>query len=387
MSLRRVYLNNAATSWPKPPSVARAVADFMERGGSNWSRGAASEGDKASMGIVFDLRERLAELFGAEDSSLVTFAPNVTEALNVVIKGWLRPGMSVVTTSMEHNSVMRPLRAMERRGVDLRVVPCDECGYLSVDTLARTLGEKNFDMMVMSCASNVCGSVQPFAAAAEVCRARGVRLVLDTAQAAGAMRIDIGELGASALCFTGHKGLMGPQGTGGIVWDAAFARECAPLVEGGTGSFSHEERQPDAMPDKFEAGTPNLPGLAGLLAALEFIEAEGVSRIATRERELASMLTEGARRIEGLSLVGVDESRPRTSVVAMTFANIDCSRAAEILSSEHGIESRPGLHCAPCAHRTLDTYPAGALRLSPGYFTTREDIETAIAALRDATRR
>lgn len=376
-----IYLNNAATSFPKPLPVAEAVSDFMTGGGANFSRGSASNRDLRTMDIVLTCREKIAKFFGSADSICVTFAPNVTEGLNVVLKGYLRPGMRVLTSSMEHNSVMRPLRSLERRGVRVDVLPCDGEGYLAPDTLRAALAE-SADMCVFSHASNVCGSLQDLEALAGVCARADVPLVVDAAQTAGLVAIDVSGLRLAALCFTGHKSLLGPQGTGGIVWDENFAAECDPLVEGGTGSFSHEETQPGAMPDKFESGTLNLPGIAGLLAGLEFIEEKGLKAILEAERALDASLWEGLAAVKEITLYG-NASKPRVPVLAMNLRNLDNAAAAHLLSTKFEVETRPGIHCAPGAHKTLGTFPIGALRLSPGFFNTKEEIERTVGAIKE----
>ena len=378
-----IYLNNAATTYPKPPSVARAVCDFIENGGANFSRGSASKRDLRAMNVVMDCREKLADFFNAADSEYVTFTANVTESLNVVLGGFLKAGMRVVTSSMEHNAVIRPLRRLEKQGVQVNVFPCNARGYLDPVRFDEFLSTgKPADLVVLSHASNVCGALQDLPAIAAVCASKGVPLVIDAAQTAGHVPIDVSALGLTALCFTGHKGLLGPQGTGGIVWARGFAERCVPLIAGGTGSFSHEETQPEVLPDKFESGTPNLPGIAGLSAALDFIGETGMDEISRVEDELGSALHEGAKKIPGLRLYGPEPAEPRLPVYAMNFENIDNARAAHILSTEYGIETRPGLHCSPLAHRTLGSFPEGSLRVSPGYFNTMKEIETAIEALR-----
>jgi selenocysteine lyase/cysteine desulfurase len=262
-------------------------------------------------------------------------------------------------------------------------LPCDAWGYLPAETLERALAEKKTDLVVLSCASNVCGAAQDIDAISRLCRAEGAPLVLDAAQTAGHVKTDLRETPCSAFCFTGHKGLFGPQGTGGVVWDASFAEMCAPFIEGGTGSFSDEERQPSAMPDKFEAGTPNMPGIAGLRAALGFLRDEGLGKITRRCRELDAMLLEGLSRVPGTAVCGARADMPRVPVVAMNFENIDNARAAFILQAKYGIETRPSLHCSPLAHKTLGTFPQGALRISPGYFNTEEEIEYTLNAIRE----
>lgn len=388
--MKRIYMNNAATTWPKPPEVAEAVYNFMTQDGANVSRGSASERDLKSMGLLFAARCQIAEMFGGyenADPQYVTFTQNVTHSLNIVLKGFLKKGMRVLTTSMEHNSVIRPLRDLEKQGVRVDIIPCSEKGFLSPKILEEALKE-HADMVVMTHCSNVCGSLLPIEEASLICEKRCVPLVADCAQTAGIVSINAGELGLSALCFTGHKGLMGPQGTGGIVWKPDFADRCSPLATGGTGSLSHEETQPAIMPDKFEAGTPNLPGIAGLNAALQYIKDKTQAAIAATERKLGERLEEGLLRINGLKITGaVHGEGPRLPVYSFNMEGRDNGILARDLSDIFGIESRPGLHCSPLAHRTLGTFPQGALRLSPGCFNSAEDIDLTLEAIKELRKR
>jgi selenocysteine lyase/cysteine desulfurase len=253
-------------------------------------------------------------------------------------------------------------------------------------TLKEAIRDEGADLMVLSHASNVCGTVQDLEAVAEICRERDVPMVLDAAQTGGVLRIDARALGAAAICFTGHKGLMGPQGTGGILWDPAFAARVRPLIEGGTGSFSQQERQPERLPDKFEAGTPNLPGIAGLEAALAWLAETGTETIRLREEGLGERMLSGLLRIPGLSLLGPRSVEGRLPVFAFNLEGWDNGMLALVLSDRYGIEGRPSLHCAPLAHRTLGSFPAGALRLSPGYFNTDEEIDATLTALEELAR-
>ena len=378
-----MYLNNAATTWPKPECVARAMSDFLLKGGANSSRGSSSERDMNTMNIILDCRIKLAEFFGGYDNAnplLVTFTSNITEAINIVLRGFLKPGMKVVTTSMEHNAVMRPLRSLELKGVKLCVLPCDSDGRLNSLALERELSASKYDLMIMSHASNVCGTVQPLEEAAEICAKFGVPLVADTAQTAGVIELNASELGLSALCFTGHKGLMGPQGTGGIIWEPDFASRVEPIITGGTGSYSHLEYQPEELPDKFESGTPNLPGIAGLNAALEWLKNTGVKNIADRENKIGGRLLEKLNEIDDVILTGHHDMNERVSVFSFNVRGKDNGILADELS-RCGFETRPGLHCAPSAHRTLGTFPQGALRVSPGYFNTENDIDEFVDSL------
>ena len=384
-----VYLNNAATTWPKPPCVGEAMAHFLSCGGANLGRGTSSSRDMGTLNTVLDCRLSLAALLGGYeggDPRYVTFCPNVTEALNVVLRGFLRPGMSVLTSSMEHNAVVRPLRALERSGVAVTFLPCGSDGALDPKTLADALAARRYDLMVLAHASNVCGTVQPLGTVAELCAGAGVPLVLDSAQTAGVLPIDAAALGLAALCFTGHKGLMGPQGIGGILWRPDFAARVEPLVAGGTGSYSHVETQPEELPDKFESGTPNLPGIVGLHAALGWIGETGIERIAGHERELGGKLLEGLSRVEGIQLTGKRGMEGRLPVFSFNIEGLDNGMLADALSRE-GFETRPGLHCAPIAHRTLGSFPQGGLRVSPGYFTTPGELDAFLEALPAAAER
>lgn len=383
--MRKVYMNNAATTWPKPQEVPDAVYAFMTRDGANASRGSASERDIKSLDILFTARMKAASLFrgyAKANPKYVTLTSNVTHSLNVVIKGFVKSGMRVVTTSMEHNSVVRPLRELQQNGVAVEVIQASLRGYVDPKKFSEAALERT-DLAVVSHCSNVCGSVQPIEEIAEICAKRGIPLVVDCAQTGGILPINASELGLAALCFTGHKGLFGPQGTGGIVWKPEFAEMCSPFIVGGTGSLSHEETQPEVMPDKFEAGTMNLPGFAGLDAALDWIDRTGIDAIREREEKLGARLEEGLLSIKGLRLLGSAHGEaPRLPVYAFNVDGKDNGEFANDLSMTYGIEGRPGLHCSPLAHRTLGTFPEGALRLSPGYYTTEDEIDYTIESIR-----
>ena len=384
VSLLSIYLNNGATTWPKPACVPEAISSFILERGANLARGSSSGRDIDSLDMVISARQDIASFFRGyrkRDPRYVTFTGNVTESLNVVLKGFLRPGMHALTTSMEHNSVIRPLRRLEGQGVKVSVLQCDSKGFLNPEVLHSFLKENSVDLFVLSHASNVCGSIQPLEDLAAICTRAGVPCVLDSAQTAGVLEIDVEGLGLSACCFTGHKGLMGPQGIGGIVWEPWFAARVLPFVEGGTGSFSDDEHQPEILPDRFEAGTPNLPGIAGLSASLGWIVETGVEAISEREKKLGKRLLEGIRTLPGLEIFGSEMDRDRLAVFAMNLDSMDNGTAAFELSERWGIETRPGLHCSPLGHRTLGTFPGGALRVSIGFFNTEQEIDVAVEAL------
>jgi cysteine desulfurase family protein len=381
-----IYLNNAATSWPKAEGVADAMRDFLLSRGANLARGAAAERDITTLDMVSSCRSAVAELFEGcveRDPRYATFCGNVTEALNVIIKGFCVPGTRVITTSMEHNSVIRPLRSLEQsRGISVRVLPCNAAGYLEMPVLEEALKE-GADLVVMSHASNVSGSIQDLDSIAERCRHYKVPLVLDSAQTAGEIPISMEKLGLSALCFTGHKGIMGPQGMGGILWEPEFAEKVEPLIEGGTGSFSEDEHHPRKLPDKFEGGTPNLPGIAGMLTALEWVKAKGVDHIRQVRHQRGEELLQGLLSLPGCTLYGSQTMENRLPVFALNLEGWDNGMLAYELTERYDIETRPSLHCGPLPHKTLGTFPQGALRISPGYFTTPEEIRICLEALRE----
>ena len=382
--MTQIYLNNAATTWPKPESVASSIYDFVLNSGANLARGTASKRDIETLDDVYTCRSMLAELFDGYEKhnpKYVTLTKNVTESINIILKGILKPGMKVVTSSMEHNAVIRPLRELEKSCVDFDILQCSMRGYLDPKKVDIAL-ENGADLAIFSHCSNVSGSLQDIEAISEICAKHSVPLVVDCAQTAGIIPISTASLELAALCFTGHKGLLGPQGTGGIIWNPDFARRCETLIEGGTGSLSHDEHQPEVMPDKFEAGTPNMPGIVGLLSALKWIESIGISKIYSKKEKLGKKLEEGLRSIKGLRMLGPCEDDERLFVYAFNIDNKDNAVLAMELPEKYGIETRPGLHCAPLAHRTLGSYPEGALRISPGYFNTEEEIDKTINALK-----
>ncbi|MHB8834529.1 MAG: aminotransferase class V-fold PLP-dependent enzyme [Candidatus Methylomirabilia bacterium] len=375
-----IYLDNGATSFPKPPAVAAAVSHFLLKVGGSPGRSGHRLSQEAAR-VVFACREAVAGLIGAPDSKRVVFGLNATQGLNTAIYGTLRQGDRVVTTSMEHNSVMRPLRDLEHRGViELHVVTCDDTGRLDPHVLEEAVRSRRPRLVAAVHASNVTGSIIPLREIGGICRAAGALLLVDAAQSAGALPIDVEADRVDLLAFTGHKSLFGPQGTGGL-W-AREGIDPEPLARGGTGSNSELEEQPEFWPDRLESGTQNAVGLAGLLAGLQYIAAEGVAAIHTREEALVRRLLAGLEEIPGLHTHGPDHAEERTPVVSVTFDGLFPSEAGFLLEEGFNVLTRVGLHCAPAAHRTIGTYPQGTVRFSPGYFTTINDIDTAIEGCR-----
>jgi cysteine desulfurase family protein len=374
-----IYLDNAASSWPKPDETWQAMEHFMRNIGANPGR----SGHRLSIDagrILMEAREALAELFGAEDPLRIVFTRNATESLNLAICGILRPSDHCITTSMEHNSVMRPLRALEKRGVEVAVVTCSPRGELDPQEIEKAI-KVNTKLIVMTHASNVTGTLMPIGEVGEITGKKGVLFCIDAAQTAGAYPIGLEEMQIDLLAFTGHKSLYGPQGIGGLYIREGLEEKLEPLVRGGTGSRSESQKQPDFMPDKYESGTPNTVGVAGLGAGVRFILAQGVAQIRAKERGLTRMLIEGLRSIPGVSLYGCGDAATQVAICSFTITGLTPSEITMELDEEFAIMSRPGLHCAPAAHQTINTFPQGTIRLSAGYFTTEEEIALALKAI------
>jgi cysteine desulfurase/selenocysteine lyase len=375
-----IYLDNAATSFPKAPGVAEAMTDFLTHRAGNPGRSGHALA-LAAQAAVEDARRLVAALLGAPDPERIAFALNATDALNAALWGALRPGDRVVTTGVEHNAVARPLRALEDRGVRVSRVRCAPDGALDPDDVARELRAAPTRLVAMAHASNVAGTILPAREVARLAHEHGALLLLDAAQTAGVLPIDVVELGVDLLAFPGHKGLLGPTGTGGLY--AAPGVRLAPLRQGGTGTVSEEERHPEDMPEALEAGTVNTVGIAGLAAAVRYVQGRGVADLRTREAALTGRLLGALREIPGLRLHGPGDPARQVAAVSFTLGSWDPGDLAAVLDSSFGIAARPGLHCAPAAHRTLGTFPSGTLRLSPGCFTTEDEIDQAVAALRE----
>lgn len=374
-----IYLDNAATSWPKPPEVMRAMADFLQCSGGNPGRSGHSLSVAAAR-VVYNARESVAQLFNASNPLRVIFTPNVTYALNLVLRGFLKAGDRVVTSSMEHNSVMRPLRALEHGGVRLQVVGCAPDGRLDLNSF-RAAVSPGTRFVVITHASNVTGNLMPVAEVAAIAHQAGALLLLDAAQTAGVIPIDQAALGVDFLAFTGHKGMQGPPGTGGLVLgESVDVAELQPLIRGGTGSASEFEEQPLMLPDKYESGTPNGVGIAGLGAGARWLLGRGVAAVRAHEVELTDALLAGLRRIPGITLYGPDSALEMAAVVSCCVAGHSVSEVGERLDEEFGILSRVGLHCAPAAHKTIGTFPEGTVRLAPGPLTSPSDIQQVIRA-------
>ncbi len=371
-----IYLDNAATSFPKPAAVAEAMANLINTSALSPGR-AAHEFSLAAGRVIYEAREAVAELFHYPDSSRVIFTSNITESLNTGILGLLQPGDHVITTGMEHNSVMRPLRFLEKtKGITVSIMPTSGTGEIDPADLPRLL-KRNTRLIVVNHVSNVTGAVAPLA---EIGKLKGDAVfMVDTAQSAGVFAIDMEAFGIDFLAFTGHKSLLGPTGTGGFILRQGLA--IAPLKLGGTGSNSEKEEQPTLLPDCYEAGTPNTLGIAGLLAGIQFIRQTGLDTIRQHEQALTALFLDGLLAIGGITQYGpVDPSR-RGAVVSITMAGKSVSDLAFALGRNFRIMTRAGLHCAPAAHKTIGTFPEGTLRVSFGCFNREQDVHDCLAAL------
>jgi cysteine desulfurase family protein len=371
-----IYLDNAATTLPKPKAVARATAEAIQRFGNPGRSGHAASLEAGR--TLYECRQALAALFHVKDPFRFVFCMSCTDALNQGIKGMLPDGGHVVTTALEHNSVLRPLHAMqERRQITLTIVEPRPDGYIHPEDIAGALNAQT-RLVVINHASNVTGAVQPVKAVADVCYRSGVPLLVDGAQAAGCLPVDLSPAGVDLYAFPAHKGLLGPQGAG-----ALFIREsCAPvpLREGGTGSSSMMLTQPQDLPDRYESGTAPAPAIAGMLAGTLYVQPR-LTEIAATELRLTAMLWEGLRGVSGVTLYGPTPDLPRVGVVTLNVGALDPSIVADSLFAKYGIACRAGLHCAPLAHRSLGTMNQGAVRLSIGPFNTQEDIHAAVRAV------
>ena len=375
-----VFLDNAATSWPKPEMVYQAIERFMRQVGATPGRGGHRREEEA-LRIMDEARAALAQLFRAPDPQRVAFTMNATQAINVALKGLLRPGDHVVTSSIEHNAMWRPLKALEARGVQVTAVRCAPDGTLDPAGVEAVL-RPNTRLVAMLHASNVLSVILPIAEVGQIAQRHGIPLLVDAAQTAGAYPIDVQAMQIDLLAFAGHKGLYGPHGTGGLVVRPGIRLET--WVEGGSGSESEPETMPEALPLRLEAGTQNAAGVAGLLAGVQFVLEQGVEQIRAHEMAMTELLLQALQELPGLTVLGPSDLAQRTAVVSITVEDYFPEQLAAVLDKVFDVATRAGLHCAPQAHRTAGTLECGALRFSPGYFTTADEIQYTVESLRDA---
>ena len=382
--MNRIYLDQASTSFPKAPGVAQAMMDYLTMNGVNVNRGCYSSAYSAEE-VIYETRQLLAELFHFSKCKNVIFTPNVTTSLNFILKGFLKPGDHILVSAMEHNAVMRPVVQLASSGISFDRIPCRTDGSMILEKVEELIRPETKAIVTLH-ASNVCGTRMPLDALGEICQRHQLYFVVDSAQTAGIVPINIDKMHIDALAFTGHKGLRGPQGTGGFLVSQELAEQMEPLISGGTGSVSHTEEIPDFMPDRFESGTPNLPGIYGLHEALLYLKTHSLQAINEKELSLTGYFLEQLQALDDtgrhIRIIGKKDLTDRNAVVSIQTPEIDMSQVAWQLDNEYGVMTRVGLHCAPNAHKTLGTYPAGTIRFSFGPENTKNELDFAIQGLK-----
>ena len=382
--MNRIYLDQASTSFPKAPGVAQAMVDYQTMNGVNVNRGCYSSAYSAEE-VIYETRQLLAELFHFSKCKNVIFTPNVTTSLNFILKGFLKPGDDILVSAMEHNAVMRPVVQLASLGISFDRIPCRTDGSMILEKVEELIRPETKAIVTLH-ASNVCGTRMPLDALGEICQRHQLYFVVDSAQTAGIVPINMDKMHIDALAFTGHKGLRGPQGTGGFLVSQELAEQMEPLISGGTGSVSHTEEIPDFMPDRFESGTPNLPGIYGLHEALLYLKTHSLQAINEKELSLTGYFLEQLQALDDtgrhIRIIGKKDLTNRNAVVSIQTPEIDMSQVAWQLDNEYGVMTRVGLHCAPNAHKTLGTYPAGTIRFSFGPENTKNELDFAIQGLK-----
>ena len=375
----KIYFDNGSTSWPKAPGVQEAVSELLKNGAFNINRGNYA-GAYEVESVVLETRDQLVQLFHGTDSRNVIFTPGITYSLNYFIKGFLKTGDHVLVSGLEHNAVMRPLEQMKLAGVDYDIVPVDEEGNLDPEDLRERI-RINTKAVIMTHASNVCGTVVPIREIGSICKEYGLFFTVDTAQSAGTLPVDMQECQIDFLAFTAHKGLLGPQGIGGFLISERLDKKMEPYIAGGTGSQSDSLLMPDYLPDKYESGTMNLPGIIGLHASLDYIREQGLKAIHDKKMELTEYLLNEVKRIPQVRIVGRKDVQDRVAVVSLDFLTIDNAVAAFELEQECGVMTRVGLHCAPAAHQSLHTFPQGTVRFAFSASNTFSEIDRCVEGI------
>lgn len=378
--MQKIYLDNGATSFPKAPTVGKSIYDYIENCGCSVNRSTYNEAFHVE-DTVFETRELLCDLFNFSNPENAVFTKNITESLNTILKGFLTSGDHVIVSSMEHNAIMRPLTNLQGSGIEFSKVLCSNKGDLNPINIEQHI-KSNTKAIIMTHCSNVCGTILPIKEVGEICKKHNLFFIVDSAQSAGVLNIDMIDYNIDCLCFTGHKSLLGPQGIGGFLIKDKFNALVSPLIEGGTGSLSEKENQPNYMPDKFEGGTPNTLGIIGLNSALKYIKNIGIENIHKKEMQLTNIFLKELKQFKNLRIIGHDDCTSRSSTISIELPNIDMGEFSYKLSKEFNISTRCGLHCAPSAHKTLGTLPNGTIRFSIGYFNTEDHINYTLDALR-----
>ena len=374
-----VYLDNSSTTFPKPKQVIDSMYKYMLSIGGNAGRGNYSNSLQSNRHL-YNARETVCDFFGFDSPSNVIFTSNVTVSLNILIKGILKSGDHVITSSMEHNSVIRPLFfCKEHLKIELDIIDADSAGFIDIDDLKNKLTKKT-KLVIITQASNVTGSIQNIYDIGKICRKNNIFFIIDSSQGAGVIDINMKNVNANAIAFTGHKSLLGPQGIGGFILDSRLNESCSSLLHGGTGSLSYSLDQPEFLPDKFECGTHNLPGIVGLTEGIKYINTIGLSNIYAHNHYLTDRLLNGLSNIDGITIYGDLSGKMLTTCISINLKSLDSSELGYYLECS-GVKTRSGLHCSPLAHKTIGTYPNGTVRLSVSYFTTKKEIDYALTIL------
>lgn len=378
-----VYFDNASTTFPKPKCVTDEIYNYLVNIGGNANRSNYSnvlEGNRE----LFLARKKISEFFNYDNPSHVIFTNNITTSLNTLIKGLLKENDHVISSVMEHNSVLRPLTDCSNYlNIDLTLIEADNKGFIDISSIEKNI-KANTKLIILSHASNVCGSVQNLKEVGKLCKKHNIFFIIDTAQTAGSQKVDMQALNADAIAFTGHKSLLGPQGSGGFIINDRLNDCCTPLITGGTGSLSSSLTQPDFLPDKFESGTLNLPGIIGLSNGIDFINSIGIQTIKEKIQFLRNYLCDGLLNIDNVILYGSIDSNNTTSCLSINYKNVDAAELGYYLN-DNGIKTRAGLHCSPLAHKALNTFPTGTLRMSLSYFNTKEEVDYVLSILNKYT--
>lgn len=375
-----IYLDNSSTTFPKPKSVADAMYDYIVNIGGNSGRGNYSNSLESSR-CIYNTRELVCNFFGFDNPRNVVFTNNITTSLNILIKGLLKNGDHIITSSMEHNSVLRPLlESKDRIDVNIDIVEANKTGFIDTNDIKKKINNKT-KLILITQASNVTGSIQDIKSIGEICYKNDIFFIIDSAQGAGVLDINMKDIHANAIAFTGHKSLLGPQGIGGFIIDDKLNDNCSSLIQGGTGSLSYSLTQPDFLPDKFESGTQNVPGIYGLFASIKFINSIGLNTIYEHNKYLMNHLLQGLLNIPEITVYGDISGNNITTCISINAKSLDPSELGYLLEQE-GIKTRSGLHCSPLAHKTIGTYPNGTVRISISYFNTIQDIEFTLITLK-----
>lgn len=374
-----VYLDNSSTTFPKPKQVIDGMYNYMLNVGGNAGRGNYTNTLQSNR-FLYEAREIVSDFFGFSSPSNVIFTNNVTTSLNMLIKGLIKQGDHVITSSMEHNSVLRPLiNCKELLNINLDIIDADESGFINVSDFRSKITSAT-KLVVLTQASNVTGSIQNIAEVGKICKEKNVFFIVDSSQGAGVLELNINSVNANAIAFTGHKSLLGPQGIGGFIIDDKLNDSCKSILHGGTGSLSYSLDQPDFLPDKFECGTHNMPGIVGLSEGIKFINSTGLKTIYEHNHYLINYLLDGLKNIKDIIIYGDSTGKNITTCVSINMKSLDSSELGYSLEN-NGIKTRCGLHCAPLAHKTIGSYPNGTVRLSVSYFNTKEEIDFTLKTL------